>query len=61
MRLEPFCVLELAYTSGFHYVSPYADESGIGWGIGEGTASGDRLKRHRAVVQPSAGDGPTGR
>ncbi len=43
MRLEELCVLELHYTSEFHYVSPYEGESGKGWGLGEGTASGDRL------------------
>jgi len=43
MRLEEFCVLELHYTSEFHYVSPYEGESGKGWGLGEGTATGDRL------------------
>ncbi len=60
MRLEPFCVLDLAYTGEFHYVSPFADESGLGWGIGEGSATGERLARHRPVVEPSARDGPTG-
>jgi len=43
MRLEPLCVLDLAYTGEFHYVSPFADDSGLGWGVGDGTASGDRL------------------
>ena len=36
-------MLELHYTSDFHYVSPYEGESGKGWGLGEGTATGDRL------------------
>ncbi|MBA2559610.1 MAG: DUF3237 family protein [Propionibacteriales bacterium] len=35
--------MELAYTSDFHLVRPYGNESGIGWGIGDGTATGDRL------------------
>ena len=43
MRLEELCVLELRYTSDFHYVTPYEGESGKGWGLGEGTATGDRL------------------
>ena len=43
MRLEAFCAFDLAYTGEFHYVSPFADESGLGWGIGTGTASGERL------------------
>ena len=43
MRLEELCVLELHYTSDFHYVSPYEGQSGKGWGLGEGTATGDRL------------------
>ena len=44
MRLEALCLLELRYTSDFHYVSPFADESGLGWGLGEGTAVGDSLR-----------------
>lgn len=48
MHLEKLCTLELQYVGDFHYVGPYAGESGIGWGRGEGTASGDRL---RGVVQ----------
>lgn len=43
MRLEKLCVLELQYVDEFHYVSPYAGESGVGWGHGVGTATGDRL------------------
>ena len=43
MHLERLCVLELAYVGDFHYVSPYAGESGVGWGRGEGAATGDRL------------------
>jgi hypothetical protein len=43
VRLESFCAFDLAYTGEFHYVSPFADESGLGWGIGTGTATGERL------------------
>jgi hypothetical protein len=43
MRLDELCVLELRYTTDFHYVSPYEGQSGKGWGLGEGTAAGDRL------------------
>jgi hypothetical protein len=65
MRLEPLCVLDLRYTSQFHYVSPYPDDSGLGWGVGDGTASGERLQgtvqwsnhprgRSDGVMQPGA-------
>src|SRR3954466_2994913 len=40
---EKLCVLELAYAGDFHYVSPYDGRSGVGWGRGEGTATGERL------------------
>ena len=33
----------MAYTSDFYYVSPYDGQGGAGWGIGEGTATGERL------------------
>jgi hypothetical protein len=56
MHLEKLCVLELAYVGDFHYVSPYAGESGAGWGRGEGTATGERLS---GAVQWS--NHPTGR
>jgi hypothetical protein len=43
MHLEHLCALDLAYDGGFHYVSPYAGDSGVGWGMGRGTATGERL------------------
>ena len=44
MRLEQICVIELTYGgSGFHMARPYGNESGLGWGIGEGRVSGERL------------------
>ena len=43
MHLERLCAMDLHYEGDFHYVSPYDGESGIGWGIGGGTASGERL------------------
>ncbi len=43
MRLEQLCVMELHYVGDFHYVSPYDGEAGVGWGRGEGTATGERL------------------
>ncbi len=44
MRLEHLCALDLKYDGDFHYVSPYQGESGIGWGIGDGSVTGDRLQ-----------------
>ncbi len=44
MRLEHLCALDLKYDGDFHYVSPYQGESGIGWGIGGGSATGERLQ-----------------
>jgi hypothetical protein len=43
VHLEELCVLELRYVDGFHYASPYDGRSGVGWGRGDGTATGDRL------------------
>jgi hypothetical protein len=34
----------LQYEGGFHFVGPYEGGAGIGWGIGSGTASGERLQ-----------------
>jgi hypothetical protein len=56
MRLEKLCEFDLHYVGDFHYVSPYAGESGVGWGRGEGSASGTRLS---GTVQWS--NHPTGR
>ena len=42
MRLQKLCSLELRYLDD-HFPKPYGDESGPGWGIGEGSVSGDRL------------------
>ena len=43
MRLDWLCTMELRYTTDFHLARPYGNESGVGWGVGEGTAAGDRL------------------
>ena len=43
MRLEPLCAFDLRYTQDFHLVRPYGNESGSGWGIGDGRVSGERL------------------
>ena len=43
MRLEPLCAIDLKYVGGFHLVRPYGNESGLGWGVGEGTVTGERL------------------
>jgi hypothetical protein len=43
MKLEPLCAIDLKYIGGFHLVRPYGNESGAGWGVGDGTATGDRL------------------
>ncbi len=43
MKLEGLCTLEIAYIGPFHLARPYGNESGLGWGRGEGTVSGDQL------------------
>ena len=43
MRLDRLCGMDLRYTTDFHLARPYGNESGIGWGLGEGTVTGDRL------------------
>lgn len=43
MRLEPLCTFDLRYTRDFHLARLYGNEAGIGWGIGEGAVTGDRL------------------
>jgi hypothetical protein len=43
MRLESLCVLDLKYVGGVHLVRPYGNESGLAWGVGEGTVTGKRL------------------
>jgi hypothetical protein len=44
MRLKSLCSMDLSYTGGFHLIRPYDGESGLGWGVGAGTVSGDRLR-----------------
>ena len=43
MHLTPLCHMELSYAGGFHLLRPYGGESGRGWGVGTGIATGDRL------------------
>jgi len=42
MRLDKLCLLEFRYLDSY-FPKLYADQSGPGWGIGEGTVSGERL------------------
>jgi uncharacterized protein DUF3237 len=50
VRLEHVCDLELAYRSddffpeGYVLIQPYAGTEGSGYGEGDGTASGDRVR-----------------
>jgi hypothetical protein len=44
MRLGKMCSMDLSYTDGFHLIRPYDGESGLGWGVGTGTVSGDRVR-----------------
>jgi hypothetical protein len=45
MRLEPIGTLQLSYSDeGFVLVRPYGSEEGSGWGEGDGTISGDRVR-----------------
>jgi hypothetical protein len=43
MRLDRLCSMELRYTTDFHLARPYGDDSGVGWGVGDGVVAGDRL------------------
>ena len=43
MILEPLCSVDLRYEGEFHLVRPYGNESGTGWGRGDGTVTGQRL------------------
>jgi hypothetical protein len=42
MRLEKLCSVDFRYLDSY-FPRPYGDESGPGWGVGEGTVSGERL------------------
>jgi hypothetical protein len=42
MRLERLCSIDIRYLDS-HFPQPYGDPSGPGWGLGEGTVSGERL------------------
>jgi hypothetical protein len=59
MKTDPLCRMELAYNGGFHLARPYGNEAGIGWGIGDGVVTGERLGgTARWSNQPSRrGDG----
>ena len=41
MRLEPLCSFDLHYTSDFHLARPYGNESGSGWGVGDGRVAAE--------------------
>ena len=43
MQIELLCTMDWTYTGDFHLGRPYGNESGLGWGIGRGTVTGDRL------------------
>lgn len=43
MRLQQLCEMDLRYTSPFKAVIPYGGGDGSGWGVGEGTVTGERL------------------
>jgi hypothetical protein len=43
MKLDLLCRMELRYTGDFHLARPYGNEAGIGWGVGEGVVTGERL------------------
>ncbi len=53
MKLEHLCDMELGYQGGFTLLQPYASEEGVGFGVGEGLASGDQFAgRIRWVNHP---------
>ncbi len=65
MRLERLCTMDLQYVGDFDLVRPYGNESGLGYGGGEGSVEGERLsgslrwsnhptRRGDGVMLPSA-------
>jgi hypothetical protein len=42
VHLELLCSIDAHYTEG-HFPKPYGNDNGFGWGLGEGTVSGQRL------------------
>ena len=53
MRLDRLGSIEFRYLDA-HFPKPYGDQSGPGWGIGEGTVSGTFLVRRTS--QPNSKD-----
>jgi hypothetical protein len=43
MQLEQLCTFDLRYMGDFHLARPYGNEAGVGWGIGDGAVTGERL------------------
>jgi hypothetical protein len=41
MHVDRFCSMDLEYTRDFHMARPYGNESGLGWGAGDGTVTGE--------------------
>ena len=42
MHVDRFCSMDLKYTD-FHMARPYGNESGLGWGSGDGTVAAEQL------------------
>ncbi len=43
MRLDELCTMDLRYRGPLHLARPYGHEAGLGWGVGDGSVSGQRL------------------
>ena len=43
MHIDHLCTMDLQYTGDFHLARPHGDESGLGWGTGEGSVAGSTL------------------
>ncbi len=43
MHIDELCAMDLRYTSEFPLARPYGNESGLGWGVGEGAVTGERI------------------
>src|SRR4051812_19410163 len=44
MKLVPLTTLDLSYVGEVHAVRPSTHEFAAGWGLGEGTVTGERLR-----------------